>query len=134
VQTSDANQAVHGFCAGTDWSKTRAIMFLDPFGNQVNWETIQVIASTRAIDLWYLFPAHLGVNRQIAASGIMEDTKAASLDRVLGTSEWRDEFLERKESVDLFELIGCSVGRWTSAPARYIASRPGAGNLRGETE
>jgi three-Cys-motif partner protein len=93
VQTSDANQAVHGFCAGTDWSKTRAIMFLDPFGNQVNWETIQVIASTRAIDLWYLFPAHLGVNRQIAASGIMEDTKAASLDRVPpsgATNSWNE--------------------------------------------
>jgi three-Cys-motif partner protein len=102
VENRDANEAVHRFCAGANWSKTRAVMFLDPFGNQVNWKTIEVIASTQAIDLWYLFPAHLGINRQIAASGAMEDSKAASLDRVLGTTEWRDEFLGQQKSVDLW--------------------------------
>lgn len=102
VERCDANDAVLQFCANTDWARTRAVMFLDPFGNQVKWETIAAIARSRAIDLWYLFPAHLGVNRQISTSGAIEDAKAASLDGLLGTTEWRDEFLARKESVDLW--------------------------------
>jgi three-Cys-motif partner protein len=93
VERTDANVAVERFCANTDWTRTRAVLFLDPFGNQVGWSTIEAIARTRGIDLWYLFPAHLGVNRQISSSAEFDIAKAASLDRVLGTSEWREEFV-----------------------------------------
>lgn len=31
-------------------------MFLDPYGMQVDWATIEAIAKTKAIDLWILFP------------------------------------------------------------------------------
>ncbi len=95
IERADANVAVDEFCKKTDWKRTRAVMFLDPFGNQVGWNTIQAIAETRAIDLWYLFPAHLGINRQISASGEFDAHKGASLDKVLGTSEWREEFVAR---------------------------------------
>lgn len=95
VEQADANVAVKEFCRTTRWIRTRAVMFLDPFGNQVDWSTITAIAETKAIDLWYLFPAHLGINRQISASGQFDAHKAASLDKVLGTSEWRDEFVAR---------------------------------------
>jgi three-Cys-motif partner protein len=95
IERADANIAVEQFCKRTDWRRTRAVMFLDPFGNQVDWNTIQAIARTRAIDLWYLFPAHLGINRQISASGEFDVHKGASLDKVLGTSEWREEFVAR---------------------------------------
>jgi three-Cys-motif partner protein len=93
IARADANIAVEEFCEKTDWRRSRAVMFLDPFGNQVGWSTIQAIARTRAIDLWYLFPAHLGINRQISASGEFDAHKGASLDKVLGTSEWREEFV-----------------------------------------
>lgn len=95
IERADANIAVEEFCRKTDWKRTRSVMFLDPFGNQVGWNTIQAIATTRAIDLWYLFPAHLGINRQISASGQFDMHKAASLDKVLGTSNWREEFVAR---------------------------------------
>lgn len=81
----DANAEVLRFCNETDWSKNRAVVFLDPFGNQVKWSTIARIAKCN-IDLWYLFPAHLGINRQISNSCVVEDAKAASLDSVFGTS------------------------------------------------
>jgi three-Cys-motif partner protein len=93
IEHSDANDAVERFCATADWKQTRAVMFLDPFGNQVSWRTIEIIARTRGIDLWYLFPAHLGINRQISATGELDAAKAASLDKVLGTSEWRNKFV-----------------------------------------
>ena len=102
IQRADANAAILSFCRSTNWKHTRAVMFLDPFGNQVDWSTIKEIATTRAIDLWYLFPAHLGINRQISASGEFDAGKAASLDRVLGTSEWRKQFIATKTEQDLW--------------------------------
>ncbi|GAI54351.1 unnamed protein product, partial [marine sediment metagenome] len=50
-------------CNNYKWQNNRAVLFLDPYGMQVNWETIKAIANTEAIDLWYLFPFGIGVNR-----------------------------------------------------------------------
>ena len=91
----EANNEVVRFCKSTNWDENRAVLFLDPFGNQVNWETIARIAKC-PIDLWYLFPAHLGINRQVSNSGVVEDEKAMSLDRVYGTAAWREKFLVRE--------------------------------------
>jgi three-Cys-motif partner protein len=102
IQRADANVAVEEFCQHADWKRVRAVMFLDPFGNQVDWNTLKVIAATKAIDLWYLFPAHLGINRQISATGEFDAGKAASLDRVLGTTEWREQFITTKTDQNLW--------------------------------
>ena len=40
-----------------DWVHKRGVLFLDPFGTQVAWQTIEYIASLNALDLWILFPA-----------------------------------------------------------------------------
>jgi len=95
VIQGDANTEVVNFCDRTDWRMSRAVVFLDPFGNQVDWSTIARIAKCN-IDLWYLFPAHLGINRQISGTGVVDDDKAASLDRVFGTTKWRDAFVSRE--------------------------------------
>lgn len=102
IEQADANVAIERFCRETDWTNHRAVMFLDPFGNQVGWSTLEMIARTRAIDLWYLFPAHLGINRQISANAEFDATKAASLDRVLGTQDWRAEFISTTRNSDLW--------------------------------
>ncbi len=39
------------------------MVFLDPYGMQVEWSTIEALAATKAIDLWYLFPLGVGVAR-----------------------------------------------------------------------
>ena len=38
-------------------------MFLDPYGMEVEWKTLQAVAATRAIDVWFLFPL-AGLYRQ----------------------------------------------------------------------
>ena len=102
VRAGDANKQLQSFCKDTDWARNRAVVFLDPYGNQVSWETIVTIAETKAIDLWYLFPAGLGVHRQIAAKGSVHETHEASLDKLLGTPDWRNDFIETKPVNDLF--------------------------------
>ncbi len=37
-------------------NNNRGVVFLDPFGFQVKWKTIQNLANSRAIDLWLLIP------------------------------------------------------------------------------
>jgi three-Cys-motif partner protein len=102
IRHGDANVELQRFCG--NWPRMRrAVVFLDPFGNQVTWDTLTRIAATRAIDLWYLFPAGLGVHRQIGKSGAAHaDHHAASLDKLLGTPDWRAAFAETKETADLF--------------------------------
>ena len=102
IRCGDANEQLKTFCAQTDWRSSRAVVFLDPCGNQVEWETIAAIAKTEAIDLWYLFPAGLGVYRQISKTRGVHKTHVDSLDKLFGTTKWRDAFITLRETDDLF--------------------------------
>jgi three-Cys-motif partner protein len=63
IVRQEANSFIRQWCGETDWRKTRAVVFLDPYGMQVEWKTIETIAYTKAIDLWILFPLGQAVNR-----------------------------------------------------------------------
>jgi three-Cys-motif partner protein len=77
-------------------------VLLDPFGSQVAWDTVEAVAATRALDLWYLFPAGLSVFRQISSDGRVDPTHAPSLTRIFGTDEWQSAFLRPSPQTDLF--------------------------------
>lgn len=102
IRRGDANDQLNAFCKERDWRKWRAVVFLDPFGNQVAWSTIETLARTNAVDLWYLFPSGLGVFRQIGRDGTVHYTHGDSLDRLMGTPDWRKAFLEEEVVGDLF--------------------------------
>lgn len=102
--TEDANLAVRRLCDGVDWRSHRAVVFLDPFGSQVEWETLQAIASTKAIDVWYLFPAGNSVFRQISKSGKVHWTHEPSITRIYGTDAWKEEFLSEETAPSLFGM------------------------------
>ena len=61
----DANEKIVAICTNEQWRSQRGVVLLDPFGGQVEWPTIEAISATKALDLWYLFPAGLCVYRQI---------------------------------------------------------------------
>ena len=48
IKKGDANSEILGICHGKDWLKhgRRAVLFVDPYGMQVAWETIEAIADT----------------------------------------------------------------------------------------
>ncbi|MFO1219371.1 MAG: three-Cys-motif partner protein TcmP [Burkholderiaceae bacterium] len=99
---SDANAALKTLCAQYQWQNERAVLFLDPFGMHVDWTTLQAIAKTGAVDVWYLFP-YAGLYRQAAKNAdALDADKEASLTRVLGTDEWRKAFYVQKRQTDLF--------------------------------
>jgi three-Cys-motif partner protein len=88
----DANDVLKAWCGERDWRKERAVVFLDPYGMQVEWSAIEALAATRAIDLWYLFPLGVGVARLLTYRGDIDEAWQKRLDLLFGTSEWRTEF------------------------------------------
>jgi three-Cys-motif partner protein len=71
VIVGDANREIPKLLQFVNWRQIRAVMFLDPYGMTVDWKTLEAIAKTGAIDVWFLFSLS-GLYRQAArrADGI----------------------------------------------------------------
>lgn len=80
------------------------MVFLDPYGMQVRWKTIEALADTGAIDLWILFPLGVAVNRLIRRDGNIGDSVRSRLDELFGTEDWFDEFYKPSAVRSLFEM------------------------------
>lgn len=102
ILNDDANTAVQRVCRETNWQSHRAVLFLDPYGMQVSWATLETVAATKAIDVWMLYPTGMGLNRLLTNDGEIPPEWQLALDRSLGCSEWREHFYRIDESLDLF--------------------------------
>ena len=98
VEVADANTFLQDWCRTMDWRTNRAVVFLDPYGMQVDWYTIEAIAATKAIDLWILFPLGQAVNRLLTRNEIPEGGQAQRLTQFFGTEDWKKAFYEEAES------------------------------------
>lgn len=123
----DANRAIPELCCNTDWRKNRAVMFLDPYGMTVDWATMEAIAHTKAIDVWILFPAGIGVNRLLRHKrDKIPANWSAKLDRVFGTPEWQQVFFTADHQGVLFgddESGGVKVSNPIRAITRFYQDR-----------
>lgn len=102
IHTGEANAEIRKWCAERDWKKERAVVFLDPYGMQVEWTTIQTLAATKGVDLWYLF---LGIARLLGHDGKIDEKWGARLDVLLGTGAWRTRFFQKEIRTDRFGEI-----------------------------
>ena len=74
--------------------------FLDPFGMSVEWDVIELVAKTKAIDLWILFPI-FAVNRMLVRGKKPPESWKKRLTTVFGTEDWEREFYTTHEIADL---------------------------------
>jgi three-Cys-motif partner protein len=65
IEEGDANTLVQSLCRES-WNYRRAVLFLDPFGMQVSWQTLEAVAATKSIDAWILFPLCVGITRLLS--------------------------------------------------------------------
>jgi three-Cys-motif partner protein len=101
--SEDANKALRDWSTKRDWKNERAVVFLDPYGMQVEWKTLKTLAATKAIDLWYLFPLGIGVARLLVRDGKKIDEEwERRLDLMFGTNDWKARFYEAQTVRDLF--------------------------------
>lgn len=99
IHDGDANAAIRKLCGEIDWRRTRGVIFLDPFGASLEWETLKIIAATKALDVWYLFPLSSVFRNAPHALEKLTPEKRASITKILGTSEWEAEFYREPPKV-----------------------------------
>jgi three-Cys-motif partner protein len=103
ITQGDANKHLASILESVDWTRARGVLFLDPYGLQCDWEMVQAVAATRALDTFFLVSI-AGLARQAARSASRIDAgKQAALDRFLGTSEWRTALYRTPDQDDLFD-------------------------------
>ena len=119
---NDANEYLISFCNQTDWMSTRAVVFLDPYGMQVKWNTIEAVASTKAIDLWILFP--LGaINRLLERQGQRHLSKRNTLNDFFGDTDWLKVFYPLSESLLLPGMHENKVGSIFTEISKYVIEK-----------
>jgi three-Cys-motif partner protein len=92
---------------GSAARKTRGVVFLDPYALSVEWATLQALAATKTLDVWYLFPLE-AVTRVLSRDLSAIGNNASLLDRVL-TPSWQDLYTVDIEPEaapsDLFPIV-----------------------------
>ncbi|THK36332.1 three-Cys-motif partner protein TcmP [Ensifer sp. MPMI2T] len=104
VREGDANEIVQRICQRFRWhqERMRGVVFLDPYGMEVRWDTVEAIARTEALDCWYFFPLS-GLYRNAPKDAAkLDQAKIEALNRVFGTPSWRQEWYETEGQTDMF--------------------------------
>jgi three-Cys-motif partner protein len=107
VRPDDANEELAKLCSGTDWTSTRAAVFVDPYGMQVSWSTLEHLARTEAVDVALLFPTG-PLNRLLKRDGAIPPEWEHRIDDHLGPCDWRAAFYRERIEKDLFETLAAT--------------------------
>jgi len=131
----DANEELRKIFSNSPWTQSgrgglqRAVVFLDPYGMSVRWETLRYLADTQRADVWYLFPLHAALRQLSHDHAALDAGKRAALNEVFGTPDWEQRFYRYSpKPTDLFDFVA------TASPSRsadpYKVERFAAERLR----
>jgi three-Cys-motif partner protein len=101
IKRAEANACLRELCLQRSWAERRAVLFIDPFGMQLAWDTVAAVGQTKAIDTWILFPVS-AVNRLLVCGGEIPAKWRERLDTMFGEPDWFDVFFP-KEKLPLFD-------------------------------
>ena len=98
VRNTDFNVFVKDL--GKNWTTTRGVLFLDPFGAAVDWSTMERIADLN-IDAWILYPWST-ILRLLPTEDLPSGRSgwAKRLDRFFGGNVWRRLYTTKQERID----------------------------------
>lgn len=83
-----------------DWKKNRTVVFLDPFGMQVPWSTLEQLGATGAIEVFLNFPVGMAIQRLLPRDTTkISDNRRAMLDDYFGSPEWFDVVYRKSRSL-----------------------------------
>jgi len=102
IKKADANVFLQKLCLESSWRNHRAVLFIDPFGTQLTWKTVEAIGKTKAIDTWILFPVS-AVNRLLKRDGEIPLTWKRRLDKMFGDANWFNVFFPQDRAAVLFD-------------------------------
>jgi three-Cys-motif partner protein len=105
IYESDANEFVPRFCESLS-GKDRAVLLLDPYSTQLNWNTLRYVANSKKVDVWLLFPIS-ALSRMTPRRGDkLQESWRDSITRLLGTDSWEEALYRPKDSAPMDDLFG----------------------------
>ena len=129
----DANEEIRRLFSKGPWidpalrGLQRAVVFLDPYGMSVRWDTLQFLSGTGRADVWYLFPLHAALRQLSHDHAALDSTKRAALDEVFGTPDWEERFYQsRSTPTNLFDFADSATPSRVADPdkvERFAAER-----------
>lgn len=129
----DANDELRRIFTAGPWQQPRrtglqrAVVFLDPYGMSVRWDTLRFLADTKRADVWYLFPLHAALRQLSHDHGALDAGKRAALNEVFGSADWEQRFYEHQPAAaDLFDFANAATPSRNADPdkvERFAAER-----------
>lgn len=104
IHHGSAKDHVERLCQETNWRMKRAVLFLDPFNLKVSWNTIEMVAETKSIDMWFLFPIS-AVNRLLVKGGVSDPSWERKLNDVFGSNSWKNAFYRKSGQMSIMDLL-----------------------------
>ncbi len=127
VRRGEANVELQNLFASPPWlggstsARQRAVVFLDPYGMSVDWKTLEVLAATKKVDVWYLFPRAAVVHQLANDLSGVDDGKRRALARIFGGDDWEAEFYSAKPAQSSLFEIAPEEGKARHASSADIA-------------
>lgn len=75
----------------------RGIAFLDPFGAQLDWASLQKLADTGLFEVVVNFALSMAIQRMLPNSGEVPEACASALDSYFGSRAWFEEVYQRRD-------------------------------------
>lgn len=97
-----------------DWRKYRGVIFLDPFGLQVNWDLIKRIAEAQALEVFINFPVGMAIQRKLPRDPKkLSEKDVQMLNEYFGSNEWFDVVYSRSDDLvpDAYVMKNRDAGR-----------------------
>jgi three-Cys-motif partner protein len=105
ITEQDANQFVPEFCARLT-GRDRAVLLLDPYSTQLDWETLGYIADSGKVDLWLLFPLSVILRMTPRDGAKVRPEWSETLNRLLGTDEWENVLYAPRAKPQIEDMFG----------------------------
>lgn len=103
IRKMDCTKYLEDLIPKINWKTNRALVFLDPFGMQVEWRTIELLAATEGIEIFLNFPVGMAIQRLMPRNPRnFTPSQRLRLDRYFGSPDWIDELYPEQAT-----LFGC---------------------------
>jgi three-Cys-motif partner protein len=81
-------------------NKKRAIAFIDPFGMQFDWQTMEALAAIKTVEIVLNFPV-MAINRGVLRKNpqMISDLAKIRLDQFWGTTDWMVDLYEEEQTL-----------------------------------
>lgn len=110
VLAGDANEFIQNLFSQPEWRerdrsgvRRRALVFLDPYGMEVKWKTLQVLAASQKADVWFLANLKAAVQQLCHKHEKLSEEKRNALTEYFGTDQWEERFYDiKQDEEDMF--------------------------------